>query len=96
MDFLLQDIQIDPGHIVLMVGLFILIGIIIYKSIENFEGPIVKIKPCHNQACVDAVYNQAVSGQLFGCDPNSKHSPHSPEECYYQYRKALLHGCNVI
>lgn len=96
MDFLLKEIQIDAGHIVLLIGLCILVGIVIYKSVENFEGPIVKIKPCHNQACVDAVYQKAVNGELYGCDPNSKFTPHSPEECYYQYRKELLHGCNVI
>lgn len=95
MTFLNQEITFDVGHLVLLLAFIALLLYVAQRYREKFEVQAVQIQPCRCQSCLDAVQQQAQSGQLYGCDASNPYIPFSPEECNYSYRKAALHGCGV-
>ena len=107
MSFLDREISFDTGHLLLLLAL---IGFILYlvyrqKSAEGLKVNGVEVgdngiqpihwKSCRCSDCGDAVLKKAENGYLYGCDPKNPFVPYSKEECNYQYRKAMLHGCGV-
>ena len=101
MTFLDQEISFDIGHLLLLLAL---VGFIFFVTnrckltCNNSEGlniQPVHWKSCRCPSCVETAYQQAQSGQLYGCDPNNPFVPFSDEECNNSYRKTALHGCGV-
>jgi hypothetical protein len=109
MSILDQEINFDVGHLVLLLALigFLLFVMMRCKADENLKvGETagcpagVNVQPVHWKSCrcpdcETVALQQARNGELYGCNPNNPYVPYSKEECDYQYRKALLHGCNV-
>ena len=99
MGFLDQEITFDMGHLVLLLALF---GFVFYMTTrkENLTGMAQElgIQPvhatvCHCPDCERTVMQQALDGQLYGCDPSRPNF--DPQECNNSYRKASLHGCGI-
>ena len=101
MTFLNQEISFDMGHLLLLLALVGFLFFVAFRcrincgGSENLEVQKVHWKSCRCPSCLEAVYEKAMNGELYGCDPNNPFVPYSPEECNYQYRKAALHGCGV-
>jgi len=101
MTFFNEEINFDMGHLILLIALVLFVFFVAMRcklscgDNEGLEIPRVHWKQCRCPTCEEAVYNKAVSGELYGCDPNNPLIPYSQEECYNQYRKGVLHGCGV-
>ena len=111
MAFLDQEISFDMGHMLLLlaiVGFVFFVASRCKLSCGGQEGLKVQggckagvnvqpigWKSCRCQSCEDAALAKAQNGELYGCNPNNPYVPYSKEECNYQYRKAMLHGCGV-
>jgi hypothetical protein len=101
MGFLEQEISFDMGHLLLLIALVLFVFFVASRckltcnGNENLEIQRVHWKSCRCPACEPAVYNKAMTGELYGCDPNNPYVPYSEEECNYQYRKNALHGCGI-
>ena len=105
-----QEISFDMGHLILLLSLVAFIFFVSSKcklSCNGSEGlevggcsagvdvlPVNR-KSCRCPDCAKVALTQAQTGQLYGCNPNNPYVPYSKEECNYQYRKALLHGCGI-
>ena len=94
MTLLDQKIDIDIGHVLLFAAL---VGFVIYlvRRKEGLDVKKIHYKSCRCPSCAEVAYQQAVTGQLYGCNPSNPYVPYSPEECNYSYRKTMLHGCGI-
>jgi len=110
MSFLDNEIHFDAGHLLLLVALVLFVLFVVYRCRLKAEGlrvagdavspaalSIQKVhyQQCRCPSCVEAVYQKALSGDLYGCNASNPYIPYSKEECNYQYRKNALHGCGV-
>lgn len=80
----------DLKTILCCVAVLVLV-LIIYNCVENFQVAKVVPLPCKCVSCQDACYNRALTGELYGCDSKNL----NPDECEYSYRMCLLTGCGI-
>jgi hypothetical protein len=95
-NFLQTEINLDIGHVLILAAL---IGLVVflackYRS-EGLNVPQVVQRSCHCKSCQDVAYEKLRNNEYYGCRKDNPLEPYSEEQCYLEYRKALLTGCNV-
>ena len=99
MDFFSQEINFDIGHLILLIALF---GFIFYVvrycrgssgATEGLEVAPVIANKCKCSDCAAACFEKVLNNEFYGCRKDDPLTPYSPQQCEYEYRKCVLHGC---